>query len=99
MSYATGMQVPPSAQPQKFRNTPALLEEGFLEECRAMGVIQVTQDAFERTLLAQTVAEGSTCDTSGMLEVLEVLEDYNHAFVFDNRYFMDAEFLARHALV
>lgn len=80
---------------ETLRNTPALLEEGFLEECKANKVIKVTQECFERTLLAQCKEENQ----ESPLCMLEVLEDYNQAYVFDGQYFVGTSFLARHALI
>ena len=86
-------------QAQKFRNTPALLEEGFLEECKANGVVKVTQEHFERILLAECEKAGECSNTIGMLCQLEVFEDYNYGYVFDGQYFIANSFVALHAII
>lgn len=76
---------------QKYRNTPALLEEGFAAECKAVGVIEVTQECFERIM--QALANDNN---QSVTEMLEVLEDYNHAYVFNGKHFLATSYLAQY---
>lgn len=78
----------------QLRNTPALLEEDFIAECKANGVFKVTQECFERTLQAFQADNGD----ENPLCALEVLEDYNNAYVFDGQYFMAVAITAKYAL-
>jgi hypothetical protein len=60
----------------------------FLEECRALGAVQVRKEVFAEMLLHHAPQN----NTSPMC-MLQVLEDYNHAFIGDGTYWIVMNYL------
>ena len=80
-----------------YRNTPNLTE-GEMEECHALNCVQVPLEILEKVLAGQCVLEGECNNALHRLCELEVMEDYNHAYVKDGTYFVSKAYLTHHGI-
>lgn len=60
----------------------------FLEECRAVGAIQVRKE-----VLAETLVYHAARNNCGPLDMLVMMEDHNHAFVGHGTYWCVVDYL------
>lgn len=81
-----------------FRDTPNFDFDAW-EEANAAGCIEVTAECFSRTLHAQAAEETAAGNPSTAETVLEVLEDYGHAYVYKGKCRITPAYIARHALI
>lgn len=80
-----------------YRNTPKLTI-GEMEECHALNCVQVPLEILEKVLAGQCALEGSGDNHLNRLCELEIMEDYNHAYVKDSTYFVSKAYLTHHGI-